>query len=74
MTYTAAEIVKELSYELMMRKRVYTRQVEAGQMTPEGARRRSGMIKQVLDRYELEANEASKPANDPLEEMDLFGD
>ena len=74
MTFTAAEIVKELRYELMMRKRVYTRQVEAGKMTAEGARRRSGMIKQVLDRYELEANEASKPASDPLEELGLFGD
>jgi polyhydroxyalkanoate synthesis regulator phasin len=73
MTYTAKEIVKELAYELHMRGKVYPRLVDNGKMTAEGAEKRKGIIKQILDRYELEAK-AEEKASDPIEELDLFGD
>ena len=73
MTFTPRECADELAHELMMRGRVYTRQVEAGKMSEDTARRRKAIIKQMLDRYELEAQK-DQTADDPIEELDLFGD
>lgn len=50
--FTIREKIQELQRELRMRRQVYARRVQAGQMTQSEADRKTNLLEEILKDYE----------------------
>jgi hypothetical protein len=55
MVFTKAEVIQEMRRELAMRQRVYANQVASGKMNRAEAERRMGIVRSIIDDYQVMA-------------------